>query len=75
VRAQRKRQQRRHHSANAAPNDSQFFIRIPRLARLIHGRCEPLYAVVCKGAPPGCRGPGGSTSLITDTPLHLMQKH
>jgi hypothetical protein len=34
----RQRQQRRHHaSANAALNDSQFFIRIPRLARVIHG--------------------------------------
>jgi hypothetical protein len=49
-------------SANAALNDGQFFVRIPRLARLVQGWCEPLYAVACKGARPGCRSPGGGTS-------------
>jgi hypothetical protein len=50
-------------SANAALNDSQFFIRIPRLARLIHGSCEQLCAVVREGAPsvhPGAAAPAAA---------------
>jgi hypothetical protein len=47
-------------NANAALNGSQFCIRIPRLARLIRGSCEPHYAVVGKAVPPVQSNSGGN---------------